>query len=188
MIHGSKTTLRPFRKDDLPALRRWHDDGDVMQYWGTRQPLVTEGKFEDALAPGGLFTKYEQEGFFAICDEAGRPIGRLGYHGYRLPERSAELSIFIGEKDAWSKGYGSDAIIAFLDWFFNDRAAHRSWLNVMATNVRAQRSYEKVGYVREGTMRESGFMGGAHYDEHLYSILRDEYNATYHPEWAQRGI
>lgn len=181
MIHGTRTTLRPLRRDDLPALRRWHDDGEVMQYWGERQPIVTEGAFEADLAPGGQFTKFEPDGYFCICDETGRAIGRLDYEGFKMPERSAELGILIGEKDAWSKGYGSDAIIAFLEWFFNEMGAHRSWLTVLATNTRAMRAYEKIGYVREGTWREQTLMGGQRIDEHLYGILCHEFNAKYHP-------
>ena len=48
MITGKRVTLRPFRREDLPILRRWHDDGEVMRYWGERQPVVAEDKFEAA--------------------------------------------------------------------------------------------------------------------------------------------
>lgn len=99
-----------------------------------------------------------------------------------MPERAAELSILIGEKDAWSKGYGSEAIVLLLDWLFNDRGAHRVWLEVFPENARAQRAYEKVGFVREGTLRETWLADGRWRDEYVYGILSREYNARYHPE------
>lgn len=179
MIHGERVSLRPFRQEDLPSLRRWSDDGEVMQYWGNPSPLVAEHAFEADLAPDGRFTKFEENGYFCICDESGRPIGRLEYEGLDSGDRSAELGILIGEKDAWNKGYGPEAIVLLLDWLFNQRGAHRVWLSVQARNARAQRAYEKVGFVREGTWRQHYFYDGAFHDEHLYGILAEEFRERY---------
>lgn len=179
MLHGPRVTLRPWTKEDIPTLRRWHSDPEVMQYWGERAALVAADQFEAELAPGGRFTKFDENGYFCICDETGRAIGRIDYGGLRLPESKAELSILLGEKETWSKGYGSEAIIVLLDHLFNDLNAHRVWLEVFPENVRAQRAYEKVGFVREGTMRENWFSAGRWQDEHLYGILRDEFNARH---------
>ena len=182
MIVGTGVTLRPFQPEDLPTLRIWHDDADVMQYWGDRYPILAAHAFEADIAPNGRFTQFGKDGYFGICDESGRLIGRIDYEGFELPERAAELSILIGEKDVWSKGYGSEAIVLLLEWLFNDRGAHRVWLEVFPANTRAQRAYEKVGFIREGTLRETWLVDGQWHDEHLYSMLRREYNARYHPE------
>ncbi len=177
MIVGKRVTLRPFQPEDLPALRAWHDDPNVMQYWGNRHPLVAAHAFEADIAPSGRFTTFGADGYFCICDESGRAIGRIEYEGFHIPDRSAELSILIGEKDAWSKGYGSEAMLLLLDWLFNDRGINRVWLEVYASNTRAQRAYEKVGFVREGTLRERWFMDGAWHDAHIYSILLREFTS-----------
>jgi RimJ/RimL family protein N-acetyltransferase len=184
MLTGDRVTLRPFVQGDLPALRRWHADPEVMRHWGERGSIVEEHKFEADLAPGGRFTQFDKNGYFCICDADGRAIGRIEYEGLKLRQRTAELSILIGERDAWSMGYGSEAIVLLLDWLFNDRGARRVWLEVFAWNTRAQRAYEKVGFVREGTLRETWLMDGQWHDEHLYGILRREFNARYHPERA----
>src|SRR6476660_5718214 len=130
MIVGTRVTLRPWSADDLPALRRWHDDPEVMRYWGDRFPIVAAHEFETDLAPNGRFTQFGENGYFCICDETGRAIGRIDYEGFSIPERTAELGILIGERDAWSAGYGTEAIALLLDWLFNDRGAHRVWLTV----------------------------------------------------------
>ena len=184
MLVDKRVSIRPFGADDLAALRRWHDDPEVMRYWGDRFPIVDAHAFDADLAPNGRFTQFGENGYFCICDETGRAIGRIDYEGFDLPARQAELSILIGEKDAWSKGYGSEAITLLLEWLFNDRGAHRVWLEVYPDNTRAQRTYEKVGFVREGTKREASYMDGRWHDEHLYSILKQEFNARYHPDRA----
>ena len=178
MIRGERISLRPFRREDLPALRRWFDDGEVMQYWGNSSPMVPEHMFEADLAPDGRVTKFQERGYVCMCDETGRPIGWLSYDGLR-DDRHAELGILIGEKDAWNKGYGPEAIVLLLGWLFNHRGAHRVWLTVQARNARAQRAYEKVGFVREGTWREHYFYDGAFHDEHIYGFLAREFNMRY---------
>lgn len=190
MIRGKRVTLRPFRQDDLPRLRRWHDDGEVMQYWGERLPLVIEGQFAADLAPGGRFTTFETSAYFCVCDETDRPIGLVQAEGFGARDRRAQLGILIGERDFWDKGYGSEAVVLLLNWLFNHRNVHRVWLNVQANNPRAMRVYEKIGFVREGTWREHNFYDGRWHDEHLYGILADEFNARFRPEhtaWVVSG-
>src|SRR6185436_18073189 len=109
MIHGKRVTLRPFLRSDIPALRRWFDDGEVMRFWGERQPLPTEDAFKRDFEPAGRFTKFGRDGYLCICDETGRAIGRIDYEGSAPRDRYAELGILIGEKDAWDKGYGTEA-------------------------------------------------------------------------------
>jgi RimJ/RimL family protein N-acetyltransferase len=194
VIAGKRVTLRAWRAEDLPTLRRWHDDGEVMRYWGERQPLLLADRFERDMLPGGKYTIFEQSGYFCICDETGRPIGRLNYEGTDggggMRDRRAQLGIFIGEKDAWNKGYGPEAIIVLLNWLFNHQGWHRVWLTVQANNGRAQRVYERIGFVREGIFREHNFYDGAWHDEHIYGILAAEFNARYQPDqtdWVVDG-
>lgn len=189
MIVGERVTLRPFQADDLPALRRWHDDGEAIRGWGPWQPLVPAHAFAAELAPGGSFTLFGTDGAFCICDEATRPIGRIGYGGLEPPALHCELGIVIGERDAQNRGYGTEAIVLLIDWLVNQRAAHRVWLKTSADNVRAQRVYEKVGFVREGTWREDFYSDGVWHDIHLYGLLAPEFNARYRPDgFTTRGV
>jgi RimJ/RimL family protein N-acetyltransferase len=53
---------------------------------------------------------------------------------------------------------------------------HRVFLRVHADNARGIRCYEKVGFQREGTLRESVFRAGAYRDMVLMSILASEFD------------
>jgi RimJ/RimL family protein N-acetyltransferase len=183
MIQGTRVALRAFQPDDLPTLRRWHADGAVMRYWSVPQPVVPAHAFADEVAPGGRFTRFEANGSFCVCDETGRPIGRIDYEGDAVPARHAELALYIGEPDAWSRGYGTEAIVLLLGWLFNQRGLHRVWLSVLADNPRARRTYEKIGFTHEGRWREHYFYDGAWHDADLFGILAAEFNAR-HPATA----
>lgn len=190
MITGNRVSLRPWRRDDLSILRRWHDDGEVLRYWGERQPLVTEGAFERHVQPGERYTEFQGTGSFCICDENSWPIGHLQYDGGESRDRRAHLSVLIGERDARDKGYGTELVVLLLNWLFNQRNMHRAWLTVQADNHRAIHVYEKIGFVHEGTYRQHNFYDGAWHDERLYGIIANEFNARYRPdlsEWVVDG-
>ncbi|MDI6893829.1 MAG: GNAT family protein [Bacillota bacterium] len=112
---------------------------------------------------------------FIIQTRDGRPIGVMGLHRIDQVHREAELGIFIGEKDCWGRGYGTDAIRTLLGFAFEEMNFHRTYLRVNADNLRAQRCYEKCGFVREGTLRQAVFADGGWRDQHLMAALADEF-------------
>ena len=115
---------------------------------------------------------------FAIC-----PIGsheNIGGCGLREMDRrngSAEVSIFISDRQRWGKGYGTDAMRALLDFAFGEMRMERIWLRVFDYNVRAVRSYEKAGFAHEVLLRHDRFHRGAHHDTHLMAITRPDWEA-----------
>ena len=77
------------------------------------------------------------------------------------------------------RGRGRAFVQMLTDYAFQDLGAKRVWLDTGINNHRAQKSYESVGYIREGCLRQHGWI--AHLqkpmDELLYGILRDEWAA-----------
>jgi RimJ/RimL family protein N-acetyltransferase len=177
VIQGELVTLRPIAASDLPAMRRWFDDPETMKYWGFPRPFVIDRLFEEDLS--GRFARFDSEGYFTIIAPDGEPVGRIDYDIMDERNRSCELGILIGEEQARNKRYGSDAIIALLRHLFRDRNLHRVWLTVLAWNERAIRTYRRIGFVEEGTLRDHRYVDGSYVDELQMSILRHEFDALY---------
>jgi RimJ/RimL family protein N-acetyltransferase len=55
---------------------------------------------------------------------------------------------------------------------------HRIFLRVYETNPRAIRTYEKVGFVHEGRMRQALYRQGQYHDILLMSVLRPEWDSN----------
>jgi RimJ/RimL family protein N-acetyltransferase len=53
----------------------------------------------------------------------------------------------------------------------------RVFLRVYADNLRAQRAYQKAGFIEEGRLRQAVFKRGAYQDAILMSVLRTEWSA-----------
>ena len=183
MIHGKLTTLRAIERHDLDYLLRWYNDAEAMYFWA--EPYKTMSREElDGRYGSGLGGSTGRMHWLLITtrDEAGRgeSIGRIGYVDLDRRNRHTEIAIMIGERDYWGRGYGSDALIAYLGYLFHELNLHKVWLRVEAFNERAQRAYEKCGFRRDGVLREHTFLGGRYYDSIIMSILEDDFRAA-HP-------
>lgn len=106
-----------------------------------------------------------------------RLIGWVGFYEIEWTNQVAWLGIGIGAPDDWSAGYGSEALALALQYAFYEMNLHRVQLDVIASNVRAIRLYERAGFRREGVFREFGKRDGRRYDMFLYGLLRPEWEA-----------
>jgi RimJ/RimL family protein N-acetyltransferase len=107
-----------------------------------------------------------------------RPVGHVGLLGVDPHHQRAELAISIGEKDAWSCGYGTDAIRAVLRHAFTDLSIGRIDLHTDADNARGIRCYEKCGFAREGVMRERRLRYRKPLDMVVMGVLRSEWEKS----------
>jgi RimJ/RimL family protein N-acetyltransferase len=175
-IRGDLVYLRPVERADAELSHRWRSDADVAALASLTIP-VSRAQAEQHIER--IIAKAGDEGFgFVICLlDDDRPIGEADMFHLDRVNGSAELGIFIGEKDVWGKGYGTDAVNALVDFGFAVQRLERISLEVWTENKRARRSYAKAGFVHEGTLRRDRYEGGRYTDGHVMSILRDEWLA-----------
>jgi RimJ/RimL family protein N-acetyltransferase len=186
-LRGERVRLRAVAEGDLPLLVRWMNDPEV-RYWlhHSDRPDATEetvrGRF--GLTDDGFpNTVWMIETLRVLPHDPahsgqaeGRPVGHVGLLGVDPHHKRAELAISIGEKDCWSRGYGTDAIRAVLRHGFEALGLRRIDLHTDADNARGIRCYEKCGFVREGVMRERRLRYGKPLDMVMMGLLRDEWN------------
>ena len=89
--------------------------------------------------------------------------------------------IAIGEKAFWGQGLGTEALEALVDFAFGSLRLERIGLDVYDYNPRARRSYEKVGFVLEGTRRRAHYRDGEFHDVHVMALLRDGWTTLERP-------
>jgi RimJ/RimL family protein N-acetyltransferase len=175
VISGKRVRLRAVERSDLPKFHGWLNDSEVTQGLAMFLPLSMgdEEKWFDRVMQG----EPEQRALaIDVKDgQAWKLIGNAGLFNLEWNNRSAEFGIFIGDKSCWDKGHGTEALELILRHGFHTLNLHRIFLRVYASNARARRSYEKAGFVLEGTMREAVFRDGKYGDVHIMSVLRSEW-------------
>ncbi|MAT43051.1 MAG: RimJ/RimL family protein N-acetyltransferase [Anaerolineaceae bacterium] len=175
MIFGKRVRLRGVEKKDIEQFVVWLNDPDVRNnlliYW----PMTL---WEEEEWFEGLKKRESAEKPLAIevnTPDGWQLIGNSGFHQVDWKNSSAEVGIFIGDKDYWNQGYGSDAMRLLLKYGFNSLNLNRIYLHVFDTNPRAIRAYEKVGFVHEGRLRQDIFLNGSYVDVLMMSVLRSEW-------------
>lgn len=101
-------------------------------------------------------------------------IGFLGLY-VDLIHSDAWVGIGIGERDFWSKGYGTDMMKVCLRYAFLELGLQRVTLALHEYNTRALRSYEKAGFCVEGRTRQGVLREGRRTDVIWMGILREEW-------------
>ncbi|MBI3800044.1 MAG: GNAT family N-acetyltransferase, partial [Deltaproteobacteria bacterium] len=83
----------------------------------------------------------------------------------------------IGEKSEWSKGYGTEATALITGYAFETLNLNRVGLQVYEDNERGIKAYERVGFKREGLLRQMMYREGRYWHTITMSMLREEWAA-----------
>jgi RimJ/RimL family protein N-acetyltransferase len=149
------------------------NDSNVMLYWG--RPGNTQSLAQIRTEEERQAARTNSQKYLIETLEGHEPIGQIDYYDLDLIARSAWTSIMIGNPKYWGGGYGTDAMRALLRYLFQQLGLHRVSLTAHRSNTRAQRSYEKSGFVSEGLMRDWMFFNGEYVDGVIMAVLEDDF-------------
>ena len=113
--------------------------------------------------------------FGIVVRETDRLIGSTGLSQIDLRNQNAGFGIIIGEKSAWGKGYGTEATRLVVRHAFEELHLNRVQLHVYAYNLRGIRVYEKVGFRREGVLRQAHVYDNRFWDTVVMAMLCEEW-------------
>jgi RimJ/RimL family protein N-acetyltransferase len=168
---GSQIYLRPLERADAPALAAWLNDAEVTRFLTLYRPLslAAEEDYIDRMRQG------DDIALAIVLRADDRLIGGTGLHAMDTRCRRASFGVFIGDKQEWGKGYGSEATRLMLGYAFETLNLNRVWLHVYEYNERGIRAYEKLGFRREGVLRQDTFRDGRYWDTITMAVLREEW-------------
>jgi len=176
MFRGGKVQLAVVQREYLPQYVEWLNDWQVAQFLNPGIPMPFN--LEDETDWFDNRRKSKENFVFAIITlDENKLIGNCGLHNVDLKNRTAVFGIFIGDKNYWNKGYGTDATRALLRFAFGELGLNRVELEVYDFNPRAMRAYEKAGFRSEGVRRQALYREGKFHNIHRMGILREEWDA-----------
>ncbi len=174
MYNGEKVRIRAYKKEDVPLAQKFLNDAETKKFLtpGIPYPFTLEEEYKWFENQSAFNDAYN----FAIeTIEDSKYIGGCGVNRLDWKNSVATVGIFIGDKNYWGKGYGTDAMKVLVKFIFEQMNINKVKLFVYSFNERAVKSYEKCGFVREGVLRQEMFRDGKYNDEYVMGILRDEY-------------
>jgi RimJ/RimL family protein N-acetyltransferase len=175
-LHTSRLRLRPLRDDDAPALLAIFSDARVMRHWSTppwagidrAQAVIALDR--EALAAG----RHLRLGLERLED--GDLLGTCMLFNFYPQCRRAELGFGL-RSAAWGRGYMHEALAALLGHAFDALGLNRVEADTDPRNRAALSTLERVGFEREGLLRERWIVAGEVSDSAILGLLRSRWNA-----------
>jgi len=171
---GQKCFLSPIDENDAEKFTEWLNDLEVtvnLQLYQRAINVESEKTFLSNLS--------KDHNYSIIDIKTNRLIGNCGFFGIDNLNQTAEAGIFIGNKEYWNKGYGTEALMLLLDYGFKALNLYNIELRVYGFNDRAIRSYEKAGFKQIGTRRKALYRNMERHDIVFMDILADEFYEKY---------
>ncbi len=174
-IYGEKVALGPFHRGVLPLLSKWDNDFEVSFFSGDPLRSVPRETTELRFEQSSREISRDRVDYIIYEKETLRPIGLTELRRINYRSHTADYGILIGEKDCWSKGYGTETTLLMLDYGFSILGLHNITLETYAYNERAIKAYQRAGFRIMGRRREVNLWGGKFYDEIIMDCLSTEF-------------
>jgi RimJ/RimL family protein N-acetyltransferase len=170
--------LRPLRADDADALFSIFSDPVVMRYMNTGPwPSIERAHQmidrDTASLPKGEYVRFGLE-----IETTGQMIGICNLFQFMWQCRRCEIGYTLG-RAFWGNGYMHEALTALIAFGFEALDLNRIEADVDPRNPGSVRSLERLGFAREGLLRERWIVEGEVSDSGLYGLLRSD--------WVARG-
>ena len=173
MLESSSLFIRTSVFSDCFYFTEWEEKEYVKQFF-----TISDGRDYEEIVTEFIHRKIDDTKlqFTIVYKATNIPIGRIYISRIDKEYDSLDITrIYIGEEEFLSKGYGREALIAVLNYCFEEIKVERVTLDFFEENKRARNLYESVGFKPEGIMRNAGKKNGRYVNLHLMSILKEDY-------------
>lgn len=177
ILQTARLTLRLPVPADLDAVFALRAD-PVVQRYGSHPPWTDRQMAVDWIARNAKWMADGESAQFAIeRREDGVVVGDCVLFHLDAQCRRAEVGYALAPRE-WGKGYANEAVTALLDWGFDHLDLNRVEADIDPRNVPSTRALERLGFTREGHLRERWIVSGEVTDSWLYGLLAREWRAA----------
>lgn len=173
ILETSRLFLPPISHSDLEYIYHHFSNPEVSRYLLDEDPVNHLDHAQEIvnfyMSPGGV-----THNRWIIIEKTGnQPIGTCGYHKWDRRNRRSEIGYDL-DPSFWRKGFTTEALQIMLHFGFEQMELHRIEALVFPENIASIRTLEKVGFHREGLLRDYFFMNGHFYNHLIFSLLPDD--------------
>ncbi|MDP0492521.1 MAG: GNAT family N-acetyltransferase [Verrucomicrobiota bacterium JB023] len=178
-IAAGRVRLRSLTEDDVPSLFEIFGDHEVVRYWGhsvlpdlaAARTLLED--IREHLAQKTLFQ------WGVEVNASGEIVGTCTLASLDFENRRAELGFALAKR-FWFHGYMAEALPVLLSFAFGEMKLHRVWADTDPRNDRSIRVLERLGFRREGVLREHYLIHGESQDAVVYGLLNSDWRLDGH--------
>jgi RimJ/RimL family protein N-acetyltransferase len=177
VIIGEKVILRPFEIKDCDIMIGILDEPNLKKLTGSvsndSEAKKTSTPEERDRIRQWYLTRNDQDNrldLAVVIKDTGQLVGEVVFNEYDADTGNVNFRTLLSESSC-SKGIGTEAISLFIKYGFEKLMFHKISLEVYSFNPRAERVYQKVGFILEGVRREVFLYNQEYIDVKLYGLL-----------------
>lgn len=173
MIYGKKINIRPVAENDLIKIHEWSNN-QFSSYF------LLEGLGFASLAEFNFqFNEHPSNELIIETNTAiQQPIGLIKYVNSSCSDRRAELLINIFEMHYFKRQESFEAIELILKHLFYYENLERVYSYIFEDESELLEMLEKVGFKKEGQLKEQSYFSGRYHDLLVLGILKKEFVDT----------
>jgi [ribosomal protein S5]-alanine N-acetyltransferase len=171
-IKGQRISLRPVVEKDA-GYYKWFNDPAITRHSCHGLFPNSQEKQKTHIREMNKSSTDLQLGI--IINGSGQFIGVVGLHQIDWSNKRADISIIIGEKKFWGRGYASEVISLLLSHAFGKMGLHKVTAGMTADNVPSTKAFEKNGFKKDGRLRDHFAYQDRWVDMISMSLLSKEY-------------
>ena len=168
-LEGEQINLRTLEEEDIEFLQKNINNPDIRKNLTTRRPTNLQQQqefFQETVSSS-------EDVHLAICNEE-EIVGIISLEEDQREVRTASIGLWI-DPEHHRNGYGTEAVKLITDYGFNELGYYRIYARAYEENKGSQRIWEKLGYTKEGELRDQAYFDGEFGDIYMYGILEDEW-------------
>ncbi|ARF17023.1 GNAT family N-acetyltransferase [Sporosarcina ureae] len=116
----------------------------------------------------------EEDGFQAGIMYKGDLVGFAGFHSINYANRQTSIGYWLAQ-DYQGKGIMTAVVSALVDYAFEGYDLHRVEIRCATENIRSQAVPERLGFKKEGVIRDGEFLYDHYHDLIVYGMLENEW-------------
>lgn len=163
--------LRNLQESDLLDRVKWMNNPAIYSSMGFTPPISIQNTITWFENNRHNNKRYD----CAFVNEQGYLLAMGGLTSIDPATRKAELYLFVNP-EMQRQGIGYKATYLLCKYAFQTLNLHKVYLFTNSTNIGAQKTYEKVGFVLEGTLRSERILNDKYEDRLYYGLLSHEFN------------
>ncbi|WP_409484318.1 GNAT family N-acetyltransferase [Arsenicicoccus dermatophilus] len=173
----NRLTLRPISAADRDAIVAIQSDAAALEFWD--EPAWTDAaRFDRFLARSAAMAQDDEGIRLAIVRrDGGEVVGWCALNGWNPTYRTVGLCYSLA-RHAWGQGIGTETARALVGWAFTELGVNRVQAETDTRNHASARILGKLGFTREGTLREDCVVDGVVSDSWVFGLLRREWTTT----------
>ena len=173
-LRGSRVILRMAKPEDVSDLFALHADREVMRYWSCAA-YTSMAQAQELFDRSDRGVRAGEFNYWAITrTDDDRLIGHCTLFSISAAHRRAETGYALARQH-WGHGYAHDAMRLVLDYAFGPLGLHRVEADVDPRNGGSIRLLERLGFVREGLLRERWRVNDEITDSAMFGLLAPDY-------------